>query len=140
MAASAYHRSHRLAFINQRHPAPCLLVEGLFIIMAPQNRLGAAYGGQIEPQAEMGSDSQVARVRDTLAINHDQIRLLAQVIKGAQNAWRFTKREQARYVGHTHRLLVNMPLQYLQLWIREKDHSRPRHTVLLVDQIGRAHV
>src|ERR1051326_7572287 len=112
MAASAYHRSHRLAFINQRHPAPCLLVEGLLIIMAPQNRLGAAYGGQIEPQAEMGSDSQVARVRNTLPINHGQVRLLAQVIKSPQDARRFTKREQSRDIGHTYRLLVNMPLQY----------------------------
>lgn len=77
---------------------------GRFFISADQAALGAADGGFVEEQAQMGGDAHPAGVGDSLAVDHEAVRLDVELFDGRQAGRRFAERQQAGDIGHGDRL------------------------------------
>ena len=74
-----------------------------FTVSAAQSALGAAEGGLVEQNAQVTRQSEAARMRPTVSVQHPHIRSARQFACCREYGRRLAKRQQPRHIRKPHR-------------------------------------
>lgn len=91
-----------------------------------QARLSDADRGPLQPQTDVRSDAQAARMGDALTIKHQQVRLVAQTVPGSKDSWPFAEGQQPRHVREVKRRAGCDPLDRQQVSQAQHDNGCSR--------------
>ena len=70
------------------------------IVLADENRLAAADGGEVHNKAKMAGDAEPARVGDALSVNHDEVRDGVEGLEGLDQNGDFPEGQESGDVLH----------------------------------------
>ena len=107
-----------------------------FLERADEPALGATDGGAVEQHADVGGESEAARVGVPLAVEEEDIRLDGQIDAGGQHRRPLPKREQPRDIRKDDRFPGDRRCDHLQ---RRERHGHDRRAGLrsgVVAQVG----
>ena len=118
-------RTHPLAAIHQRGVRTSAYSR--FITGSHKHALRDADARSIEYHPDMASESEASRMGQPLAVEHEQVRLAADLPQCSQQRGGFAKRKQARNVGKRQLRAGHMLLEHFARRHVPDDHARDAH-------------
>ncbi len=128
VALGAQHLADLLVVVHERRHGAWIRPRRL--VAADEARLGDADAGQIQVETQVRGEAQAARMREPVAVAHQQVGAHTQLRKRIQRGRRLAKGEQPRHIRERTRALGHGFVQPLQCWERE-DHDRRARKILI---------